>query len=253
MNKKPLILVTNDDGSHAPGIKKLGAIMRKFGEVVLISTELPMSGMAHAVTINTPLKPRLVHSEEGYTEYISNGTPVDNVKLCKHKLLGRMPDLVVSGINHGSNAAINIIYSGTMGAALEAAIDGIPSIGFSLMDYSVEADFSHVDPYIERITRKVLLEGLPDGVSLNVNIPKKSSMDIKGIKVCRQAKAKWVEDFEERKDPYGRKYYWLGGHFANGDARPDTDEKYLADNYVSVVPVQVDFTAHHLVDTLNFD
>ncbi len=226
--------------------------MKKLGDVVVISTEQPMSGMAHAVTVNVPLKPRLLVEEEGYREYISNGTPVDNVKLCKHTLLDSLPDLVVSGINHGSNASINIIYSGTMGAALEAAIDGIPSIGFSLSDYSVGADFSHVDDYVEKITRKVLEDGLPEGISLNVNFPK-NDKPLKGIKVCRQAKARWVEDFEKRVDPFGRTYYWLGGHFANGDTREDTDEYFLAKGYVSVVPVQIDFTAHHLVDTLSFD
>ncbi len=253
MTKRPLILVTNDDGANASGLKKLADIMRKLGDVVLISTEQPMSGMAHAVTVNVPLRPRLIHQEEGYTEYISNGTPVDNVKLCKHTLLEDLPDIVVSGINHGSNSAINIIYSGTMGAALEAAIDGIPSIGFSLMDYSADADFSHVEAYVEKITSKVLEEGLPEGISLNVNIPKNCENAIKGIKVVRQARARWVEEFEERKDPFGRTYYWLAGHFANEDTSADTDENVLADNYVSVVPVQFDFTAHHLVDQLSFD
>jgi len=253
MDKKPLILVTNDDSIKAPGLRKLIEIMQQLGEVVVIASEQVMSGMAHAVTIQTPLMPRILKDKEDYKEYVTNGTPTDNVKLGKHRLLNRTPDLVVSGINHGSNASINIIYSGTMAAVLEAAIDEIPAIGFSLMDYMPDADFSHVEDWIFKITRKVLDEGLPEGVCLNVNIPRISQNPIKGIKVCRQAKARWVEEFEERKDPYGRTYYWLGGRFVNGDKRSNTDEQALADNYISVVPVKFDFTAHEYVDKLNFD
>lgn len=252
MQTKPLILVTNDDGIRAPGLRRLIEIMRRMGNVVAISSEQVMSGMAHAVTIQTPLMPRLIKEENGYREYITNGTPTDNVKLAKHRLLGRTPDLVVSGINHGSNASINIIYSGTMAAVLEAAIDGIPAIGFSLCDYMPDADFSHTEEWITRIVRKVLDDGLPNGVCLNVNIPQISDVPIKGIKVCRQAQTRWVEEFEERKDPYGRTYYWLGGRFVNGDSRPETDEKALADNYVSVVPVTFDFTAHEQVGKMKF-
>jgi len=253
MDKKPLILVTNDDSIKAPGLRKLIEIMQQLGEVVVIASEQVMSGMAHAVTIQTPLMPRILKDEDDYKEYVTNGTPTDNVKLGKHRLLNRTPDLVVSGINHGSNASINIIYSGTMAAVLEAAIDGIPAIGFSLMDYMPDADFSHVEDWILKITRKVLEGGLPEGVCLNVNIPRISQNLIKGIKVCRQAKARWVEEFEERKDPYGRTYYWLGGRFVNGDKRSNTDEQALADNYISVVPVRFDFTAHEYVDKLNFE
>jgi 5'-nucleotidase len=252
MESKPLILVTNDDGIRAPGLRRLIDIMRRLGDVVAISSEQVMSGMAHAVTIQTPLMPRLMKEENGYKEFITNGTPTDNVKLAKHRLLNRTPDLVVSGINHGSNASINIIYSGTMAAVLEAAIDGIPAIGFSLCDYMPDADFSHVEEWVTLITRKVLDEGLPRGVCLNVNIPRISEDPVKGIKVCRQAEARWVEEFEERKDPYGRTYYWLGGRFVNGDSRPETDEKALADNYISVVPVNFDFTAHDHVKKLKF-
>jgi 5'-nucleotidase len=253
MSAQPLILVTNDDGIKAPGLRRLIQIMRKVGEVAVIASEHVMSGMAHAVTIQTPLMPRLIKEEIGYKEFVTNGTPSDNVKLGKHRLLERTPDLVVSGINHGSNASINIIYSGTMAAVLEASIDGIPAIGFSLMDYMPDADFSHVEEFVLRITKKVLHEGLPDGVCLNVNFPRRSESPIKGIKVCRQARARWVEEFEERKDPYGRTYYWLGGRFVNGDGRSETDEKALSENYVSVVPVQHDFTAHEYVNKLKFD
>lgn len=252
MNNKPLILITNDDSIHAPGLRKLIEIMRPIGDVAVIASEQIMSGMGHAVTTKSPLMPRLVKEEPGYKEYITNGTPADNVKLGKHALLSRKPDLIVSGINHGSNAAINIIYSGTMAAALEGAIDGIPSIGFSLDDFSPKADFSHVDSFVDIITRKVLAEGLPEGVCLNVNIPKISDQPVKGIKTVRQAKARWVEEFEKRADPYGRTYYWMGGVFQNGDPRPDTDEKALSENYVAVVPVQVDFTALSMLDKIKF-
>ena len=253
MNKKPLILITNDDGIKAPGLRRLIEIMRPLGEIAVIASEHVMSGMAHAVTIQTPLMPRLIKEEEGYKEFRTNGTPTDNVKLGKHKLLNQTPDLVVSGINHGSNASINIIYSGTMAAVLEASIDGIPSIGFSLLDYMPDADFSHVEEWVLKITKQVLEDGLPEGVCLNVNIPRISKKPINGIKVCRQAKARWVEEFEERKDPYGRTYYWLGGRFVNGDDGIETDERALADNYVSVVPVTFDFTAHEMVGKMKFE
>jgi len=252
MQEKPLILITNDDSIHAKGLRKLVQLMRKYGDVVVIASEQVMSGMSHAVTIKTPLMPRLIREEKGFREFLTNGTPVDNVKLGKNALLDRNPDLVVSGINHGSNAAINIVYSGTMAAAMEAAIDGIPSIGFSLDDYDHDADFGHVDMFVETIVEKVLRDGLPEGVCLNVNIPKKSNEPIKGIKVVRQAKARWVEDFDRRTDPFGRTYYWIGGSFVNGDPRQDTDEKALADNYVAVVPVQFDFTATQLLKKLEF-
>ncbi len=252
-NKKPLILITNDDGIHAPGLRKLISLMKPLGDVVVIASENVMSGMAHAVTIQTPLRIKLVKEEPGYTEYVTNGTPSDNVKLGKHQILDRQPDLLVSGINHGSNASINIIYSGTMGAVLEGTIDGIPGIGFSLLDYSHEADFSHVDEYILKITKKVLSEGMPSDIGLNVNIPRISDQLLKGIKVCKQAKARWVEDFDSRFDPYGRNYLWMKGEFVNGDPRINTDQKALEENYVSVVPVHVDFTAHQYIEKLKFD
>jgi len=253
MTEKPLILITNDDGINAPGLRKLISLVKNLGNIIVIASEHPMSAMAHAVTIQNPLRVRLLTEEPDYKEYLTTGTPVDNVKLGKHKLAGRLPDLILSGINHGSNAAVNIIYSGTMGAVLEGAIDGVPGIGFSLDDFSPHADFSHVDKFVISITKKVLQEGLPKGVCLNVNFPvNKNNEPLKGIKVCRQADARWGEEFEERQDPHGRTYYWLAGKFENGDDRHDTDEKALADNYVSVVPSHTDFTAHNYVDKLDY-
>ena len=251
--KKPLILVVNDDGINAPGIRKLISIINDFGEVVVVAPDGPQSGKGHAITIESTIRCDKVIIDDGpQTEYSCSGTPVDCVKLAVNKLITRKPDLCVSGINHGSNSSINVIYSGTMSAAVEGALEGIPSIGFSLLDYSHEADFSEGEKYIREITQSVLDNNLPEGVCLNVNIPKSvDDKKIKGIKVCRQAKANWVEEFDEREDPKGRKYYWLTGKFVNYDKGDDTDERALENHYISVVPVQFDVTAYHAISKLN--
>ena len=251
--KKPLILVVNDDGISAPGIRKLILIMHDFGEVVVVAPEGPQSGMGHAITINATLRCDKITIDDGtQTEYSVSGTPVDCVKLAVNQILDRKPNLCVSGINHGSNSSINVIYSGTMSAAVEGALEGIPSIGFSLLDFSHDADFSEGEQYIRKITKSVLEHGLPEGVCLNVNIPKsKENEKIKGIRICRQAKANWEEEFDERKDPNGRTYYLLTGKFVNYDKGDDTDERALENHFVSVVPVQYDVTAHHAISVLN--
>ncbi|MAX68621.1 MAG: 5'/3'-nucleotidase SurE [Flavobacteriales bacterium] len=251
--KKPLILIVNDDGINAPGIRKLISIMNDFGEIVVVAPDGPQSGKGHAITIESTIRCDKVIIDDGpQTEYSCSGTPVDCVKLAVNKLITRKPDLCVSGINHGSNSSINVIYSGTMSAAVEGALEGIPSIGFSLLDYSHEADFSEGEKYIREITQSVLDNNLPEGVCLNVNIPKSvDDKKIKGIKVCRQAKANWVEEFDEREDPKGRKYYWLTGKFVNYDKGDDTDERALENHYISVVPVQFDVTAYHAISKLN--
>mgnify|MGYP003977874073 FL=1 len=251
--KKPLILIVNDDGINAPGIRKLISIMNDFGEVVVVAPDGPQSGKGHAITIESTIRCDKVIIDDGpQTEYSCSGTPVDCVKLAVNKLITRKPDLCVSGINHGSNSSINVIYSGTMSAAVEGALEGIPSIGFSLLDYSHEADFSEGERYIREITQSVLNNSLPDGVCLNVNIPKSvDDKKIKGVKICRQAKANWVEEFDEREDPKGRKYYWLTGKFVNYDKGDDTDERALENHYISVVPVQFDVTAYHAISKLN--
>lgn len=241
--KKPLILITNDDGVFAPGIRKLIKIARKIGEVVVVAPDKPMSGMSHAITVSSPLRLRKIAEEENYKEFSCNGTPVDAVKLGEQVVIGGNPDLVLSGINHGSNASVNVVYSGTMAAVMEANIDGIPAIGFSLLDYSKDADFSAVDDYIKTIVENVLENGLSDGVCLNVNIPAVSKRDLKGIKVCRQAKGRWEEEFDHRTDPHNRDYYWLTGVFKNGDVEKDTDSWALANNFISVVPMQYNLTA----------
>ena len=252
-NKKPLILVTNDDGITAPGIRALISVMKDIGNVVVVAPDSPQSAMGHAITINDTLycDPVKMTEDADHKEYSCSGTPADCVKLATQEILRRKPDLCVSGVNHGSNSSINVIYSGTMSAAVEAGVEGIPAIGFSLLDYSLEADFEPCKKYIKAITEHVLDKGLPKGVVLNVNLPKLKEKEIKGIKVCRQAKAHWVEDFDKRKSPQGRDYYWLTGEFINEDKGEDTDEWALSNGYVSVVPVQFDLTAHHFIQDLN--
>ena len=252
MTKKPLILVTNDDGINAPGIRTLIDVMNTIGDVVVVAPDSPQSGMGHAITLDSTLYAEEVNiKNDSHKEYSCSGTPADCVKLAIRELLPRTPDLCVSGINHGSNSSINVIYSGTMSAALEAGIEGIPAIGFSLLDYSWNANFDASKKYVKTITENVLKEGLPNGVVLNVNIPNSSEKHIKGIKICRQAKANWVEEFDKRKTPQGRDYYWLTGKFVNLDGGEDTDESALENGYVSVVPVQFDLTAHHFIKNLN--
>ncbi|MGB5420484.1 5'/3'-nucleotidase SurE [Algibacter sp.] len=252
MSKKPLILVTNDDGINAPGIRALISVMNSIGDVVVVAPESPQSGMGHAITLNSTLYSTEVDFEKGpQKEFSCSGTPADCVKLAIRELLGRTPDLCVSGINHGSNASINVIYSGTMSAAIEAGIEGIPAIGFSLLDYNWEANFEASKPFVKSITEQVLKHGLPNGIVLNVNIPNLLEKDIKGIKVCRQAKANWVEEFDKRKTPQGRDYYWLTGKFVNLDGGEDTDEWALENKYVTIVPTQFDLTAHHFIKDLN--
>lgn len=247
---RPIILVTNDDGITAPGLRELANAMRQLGEVIVVAPDSPQSGMGHAITINRPLRLDQVEVFEGIKAWQSSGTPVDCVKLAVNKILHRKPDLCVSGINHGSNSSINIIYSGTMSAAMEGAFEGIPSIGFSLSNHSLSADFSAAAHYAKLIAKNILKIGLTERTLLNVNIPDRPLKKIKGIKICRQAHAKWEEKFDERLDPNKRKYYWLTGKFQNLDHGTDTDEWALLNGYVSVVPVQFDFTAHHAIPDL---
>ena len=249
--KKPVILVTNDDGITSAGIRQLVETMKKFGRVVVVAPDSPQSAMGHAITINRPLRLDKVSVFSGVEAWQCSGTPVDCVKLAVNKILHRKPDLCVSGINHGSNSSINVIYSGTMSAAMEGAIEGIPSIGFSLLNYSMDADFSTSGKVVEKIVTNIMKIGLPEGTLLNVNIPNLKISKLKGIRICRQANAKWKEEFDERKDPNGRDYFWLTGKFINFDTGDDTDEWALKNGFVSVVPVQFDLTAHHAIPHLN--
>ncbi|MEN8249484.1 MAG: 5'/3'-nucleotidase SurE [Bacteroidota bacterium] len=251
---KPLILVSNDDGITAKGIRMLVDVMAKIGDVVVVAPDGPQSGMGHAVTVGNTLRLNEVDIFKNANSYECSGTPADCVKIAKHFVLKeRLPDLVVSGINHGSNTSISVLYSGTMSAAIEASLEGMPAIGFSLCDYAEDADFSHVLDYVEDIARQALEKGMPKGIALNVNFPPKQNEEIQGIKVCRQANAKWEEEFDQRFDPHGRRYFWMAGNFVNFDKGEDNDEWAIANNYVSIVPVMYDLTAHHAIRAINED
>jgi len=250
--QKPLILVTNDDGITAPGLRSLVRYMKELGDVVVVAPDSPQSGMGHAITLDSTLysKKVTIDLENGANaEYSCSGTPADCVKLALQVLLERRPDICVSGINHGSNSSINVIYSGTMSAAIEAGIEGIPAIGFSLCDYAWEANFTTAGAHIKRIVKEALKHKMSKGVVLNVNIPKTNQ--INGIKVCRQARANWKEKFDKRVNPMGKDYYWLTGEFELLDKGEDTDEWALEHGYISVVPTQFDLTAHHAIQDVN--
>jgi len=249
LKKKPLILITNDDGSSAPGLLALIEVMKTLGDVIVVAPDSPQSGMGHAVTINSTLHFNKINILGGGHEYSCSGTPADCVKLANTELLKgkKKPDLCVSGINHGSNSSINVIYSGTVGAAVEAGIAGIPAIGFSFLDYSWEANFEEIKPFVRKIAKIVLQNKMPKDIVFNVNIPKLAENKIKGIKICSQAKAFWNEKFDKRINPMGQEYYWLTGDFLVQDNRADTDEKALKDGYISIVPIQFDFTAYSAI------
>ncbi len=252
MEKRPLILVTNDDGITAPGIRTLISVMNELGDVIVVAPDSPQSGMGHAITLDSTIYCDAITIDEGpQLEYRCSGTPADCVKMAISEILNKKPDLCVSGVNHGSNSSINVIYSGTMSAAVEAGIEGIPAIGFSLLDYSWNAKFDHLKAAIKKIAENVLERGLPDGVVLNVNFPKVESKKFKGIKICRQARANWVEEFDKRVNPQGKEYYWLTGKFINLDNGEDTDLWSLKNGYIAIVPVGFDMTAHHFLPALN--
>ena len=248
--RRPKILVTNDDGIVAPGIKVLVEIVKKIGDVVVVAPDKPQSGQGHAITLDSPLRLTKVDIFEGVESYECSGTPVDCVKLAKSIVLkDHYVDLCVSGINHGSNASINIIYSGTMSAAMEASLEGINSIGFSFLDFSFKADFSKAVPYIESIIRKVLETKTLPSKLINVNIPKG---DISGIKICRQAKGVWVEEFREAIDPRGEPYYWMTGKFDYQDQEDDNDLKALEAGFISVVPSHHDLTDYKSLSSMKY-
>jgi len=253
MPQGPLILVTNDDGITSRGIRTLVDVMKELGEVWVVAPDSPQSGMGHAITVGDTLRLTESFLFKDVKAFECSGTPADCVKMARQIVLKEhlQPSLVVSGINHGSNTSISVLYSGTMSAAIEGAIEGTPAIGFSLCDCTSQADFSHVVEYIRKITKQVLTHGLPRGVALNVNFPPKQKESIKGIRICRQANAKWVEEFDQRFDPNGRRYFWMTGNFVSFDKGDDNDEWAIANNFISVVPCQFDLTAHHAIPILN--
>ena len=241
--EKPLILVTNDDGITAPGLRKLIHVMNKIVEVVVVAPDSPQSGMGHAITISDTLYSKKEKIDDGpQTEYSISGTPADCVKFAIREILDRKPDLCVSGINHGANSSINVIYSGTMSAAVEAGIEGIKSIGFSLLDYSWDADFKPCEKHIEKICLNMLKQK-KSNLILNVNFPS-NLKEFKGIKVCRQAKGYWEDTYDKRISPLGKEYYWLTGNFVNQENSEETDEWALSKGYVSVVPISYDMTSY---------
>ncbi len=250
-SKKPLILVTNDDGIFSKGILSLVDAAKDFGEVIVIAPDKPQSGMGHAITINTLLRmyPSMIF--EGIQAYTCSGTPVDCIKLGIYELLKKKPDLIISGINHGENTSTNVLYSGTMSAAVEGAIEGIPSIGFSLADFDANADFSGAQVVAKQMLKAVLKHKMPEGTCLNVNIPNIPAAQLKGIKVCRGARAFWEDRFDKRLDQYGNPYYWLTGKFGNMDKGEDTDLWAMENGFASVVPIQYDMTAYHAMSELN--
>jgi len=247
---KPLIFITNDDGVDAPGLRALIEIAKPLGNIIVLAPESGQSGMSHALTVKDVLRIQKIHSEPSLDIYKCNGTPVDCLKLARHKILDKNPDICLSGINHGSNSSINVIYSGTVAAAQEGSMYGIPSIAFSLNDFSYNADFSSKKDFILRIINAVFENGLPADICLNVNIPKLHGSEIQGIKFARQAKARWNDNYDERYDPFGRSYYWLTGNFASEESHEDTDEWALANAYISIVPVQIDYTSHAHLESM---
>lgn len=247
--ERPVILITNDDDITSKGIRSLIEAVKDLGKVVVVAPYTPQSGMGHAITIGSPLRMNKmdIFKDLDVEAWQTSGTPVDCVKLAVDKILHRKPDFCLSGINHGANHSINVIYSGTMSAAMEASIEGIPSIGFSLLDYAYDADFTAAKQIVHKMVSELLQQKILDKhLLLNVNIPALTIEKIKGIKICKQAYAKYEEDFSERLDPHGKKYYWLTGEFKNFDKAKDTDVWALEHNYVSVVPVQFDLT-HYAV------
>ncbi len=250
--KRPLIFVTNDDGITAPGISALVDAMLPLGNVWIIAPDKAQSGMGHAVTFSTILRLKPFKYGRGVQgAWACSGTPVDCVKLGIAEVLHRKPDLLVSGINHGSNASINVIYSGTMSAAVEGAVESIPSIGFSLMDEDWDADFEAAGAVAGKMAAQVLEHGLPEGTCLNVNIPKGRPADVGDIKICRQAMGYWKDAFDSRQSPSGAPYYWMRGEIYNPDKGADTDMAALDAGNISVVPIHYDMTAHHAIGQLN--
>lgn len=248
--KRPLILVTNDDGIFSKGIRSLFEAVQGFGDVVVIAPDSPQSGMGHAITIHDPLRLNPSVLFENVQALSCSGTPVDCVKLGIYEVMKRKPDLLVSGINHGANTATNVLYSGTMSAAVEGAMEGIPSIGFSLDSFDADADFSHAQEVVKQVVEKVLTEQMPKGVCLNVNIPNPEKGAVQGLKICRQAHAYWADRFDSRVDQFGKPYYWLSGDFMDVDMTHDTDLYWIAKGYASIVPTQFDMTSYPAIKEL---
>ena len=248
--KKPLILITNDDGINAKGLYSLIEVSKEFGEIVVVAPNKPQSGMGHAITINNPLRLYKSTFFDGVEAYSSTGTPVDCVKLGLFEVLKRKPDYIFSGINHGENTSTNVLYSGTMAAAIEGSMEGIASIGFSLADFNPEANFNPSKSIIKDLLSKLLVKKIPSNICLNVNIPNISLNKIKGFKICNQANAFWDDRFEKRIDQFGKPYYWLTGDFSSSGVEPTMDLFAIKNNYVSIVPTQYDMTSYQSMELI---
>ncbi|MBQ1408131.1 MAG: 5'/3'-nucleotidase SurE [Bacteroidales bacterium] len=245
---RPLFLITNDDGYNAKGLEALVSVALDLGDVIVMAPVANASGQAHSFTATRPLRINTISEAEGLSIYACDGTPVDCVKVCEQFFCPRRPTMVLSGINHGSNSSINVLYSGTMGAVLEASVAGFDAIGFSLLDHSADADFAPALPFIRKIIESVLEKGLPPRVSLNVNFPVPEDGIIKGMRVCRQSEARWLESYQRRIDPHGNPYYWIAGTFECNDKADDSDQWALENGFVSIVPTTTDFTAYNSID-----
>ena len=249
MNSRPLILIANDDGYRSAGLQALIEAAGQYGDLLVVAPLEGQSGMSHAITVKVPIRLEKHVEKPGFTLYVCNGTPVDCVKIALNKLIDRHPSLLITGVNHGSNSSASVLYSGTMAAAIEGCMYSIPAIGFSLLDHSPKADFMPYIGYIKTIIESVMKNGLNSGTCLNVNIPKIPVDNIKGIRVCRQARGYWIEEFDRRTDPNNREYYWLTGDFFNEEPNAkDTDEWALKNDWISVVPVQIDMTCYKSMD-----
>lgn len=250
-DKLPLILVMNDDGVDAAGIKELASIAMHFGKVVMVAPARSQSGKSHAITFSSPLRYRQLKKSAEMDVYKVYGTPVDAFKIADCEILkNRKPDMLLSGINHGSNHSSSLIYSGTMAPVIEGCLNGIPSIGFSLTDNGLTPDFEAARMYIYSIIYQAFRQRLPSDVCLNVNIPAVPKDEIKGVKITRQGLNRWHEELIRQTDPFGKDYYWLSGSMGKEDRRKDTDSWALKNNYISIQPVQVDMTAYRYMDTL---
>ena len=248
-NSKPLILLSNDDGYQAKGINELIKALRDEADLVVVAPDGPRSGASGAITSSVPVHYEMVSKEDGLVVYKCSGTPVDCTKLALHTIVGRTPDMIIGGINHGDNSSVNVHYSGTMGVVVEGCLKGIPSIGFSLCNHDADADFSFTLPYVKSIVKTTLENGLPYGTCLNVNFP--DTKELKGIRICRQTDGVWINEFAECNHPRHNGYYWLTGSYKNYEPNvEDTDHWALDHGYVAITPTKIDVTSYELMEKM---
>lgn len=249
MEKKPIILISNDDGFDAKGINDLAEMVRPYGDVVIVAPEGGRSGASMAMTSAEPVRVRKISEEPGLQVYACTGTPCDCVKIAFKTVLTAPPALILAGINHGDNASVNVHYSGTMAVALEGCLKHIPSVGFSSCKREADADFTALRPYVQQIVQRVLKEGLPPQICLNVNFP--VAEEFKGVRMCKMDIGDWLNEWEERTDPRGRQYFWLTGYYEPGQPHDETTDRWALNNgFVAITPIQLDMTAYAAMDGL---